>query len=80
MTEKFKSSQPGRACSEEPLGRRLICFLQFLGLNVLFILFASIQFCPIADHAMLTVGRSARDLLGTLAAWSKEKSFLCCSS
>ena len=36
-------------------------------------LFASIRLRPIADHAMLTVGRSARDLLGTLAAWSKKK-------
>ena len=33
--------------------------------------------CPIADHDMLTAGRSARDLLrkknGTSAAWSKKK-------
>ena len=49
---------------------------KFFGLNVLIILFVSIQFCPIADHVMLTVGRSARDLLGTLAAWSKKKR--CC--
>ena len=42
------------------------------------ILFAFIQFRPIADYAMLTVGRSARDLLdpfkkSTLAARSKKK-------
>ena len=38
---------------------------------------ASIQLCPIADYDMLTVGRSARDLLRiedrTLAARSKKK-------
>ena len=36
--------------------------------------------CPIADHDMLTVGRSARNLLckknGTSAAWSKKKTCL----
>ena len=35
--------------------------------------FASIQLRPNADHDMLSVGRSARDLFGTLAAWSKKK-------
>ena len=44
-------------------------------MSVLIILFASIQFCPIADHVMLTVRRSVRDLLGTLAAWSKKKRY-----
>ena len=42
----------------------LICLFAFFGLNgFLMFCFASIQLRPISDYDMLTVGRSARDLL-----------------